>query len=196
MIDAICECCSAAFRSYPSDRKRYCSVACYRVVQRVMSKDSLPSRLLGNIEVGDPAKCWPWRGKRTPDGYGVVKVEGREDYAHRMVCELASGPLGDRQALHRCDNPPCCNPAHIYPGTPADNIKDMDARGRRGRSYKLSVETVQQIAASKFSWRKTAAAFGVSKRTVMQIKMGRHTLLQPQHCAPLERAQSEAPAGR
>jgi hypothetical protein len=78
--------------------------------------------------------CWPWRGSCTQGGYGVVSFLGRYTTAHRIAYELDKGeqiPDGI-EALHECDNPPCCNPRHVFLGTQKDNIADMHAKGRAG----------------------------------------------------------------
>ncbi len=90
---------------------------------------------------GGPESCWPWMAQRK-EGYGVVY--GRRDgrwrwvgYAHQFAVAFDS-PIPDGQCvLHRCDNPPCCNPAHLFLGTQVENIHDMCRKGRdrhlRGR---------------------------------------------------------------
>ncbi|MEU4410780.1 HNH endonuclease [Streptosporangium sp. NPDC023963] len=77
--------------------------------------------------------CWEWRGVRNDNGYGLLSAPRHElDHArvHRLMYELHVGPLGELMACHRCDNPPCVNPSHIFPGTGADNMADMSAKGR------------------------------------------------------------------
>ena len=71
--------------------------------------------------------CWVWQGKRNKGGYGYWgKV-----LAHRHSWMLANGPIPDGMwILHHCDNRPCVNPAHLYPGTVVENVRDMVSRGR------------------------------------------------------------------
>ena len=77
--------------------------------------------------------CWTW-GNRA--NYGVFTAKGRTFLAHRVAMEL-SGRLTDRslQVCHSCDNPPCCNPDHLWLGTNNDNIRDKMAKGRCSRVW-------------------------------------------------------------
>lgn len=80
---------------------------------------------------GGPAACWPWTAGRNPDGYGNFWMRGRIDKAHRTAWTLAVGEIPKGlHVLHSCDNPPCCNPAHLWLGTIADNSADKRAKGR------------------------------------------------------------------
>lgn len=81
--------------------------------------------------------CWLWMGYCNGDGYGVVSTAaGYLALTHRAAWALTNGPIPEgMRILHRCDNPPCCNPAHLFLGTQIDNIRDRDAKGRgRGRA--------------------------------------------------------------
>lgn len=79
------------------------------------------------VDRSDPKGCWPWTGPINTTGYGCF---GRK-LAHRVSLDMAlGGTLGSLWALHRCDNPPCVNPRHLYAGTSRDNVHDMIARGR------------------------------------------------------------------
>lgn len=93
-------------------------------------------------------ECWLWTGARDVSGYGVFRIEGRYYKAHRVVYSLEHesielrGPK-DRYAkalvLHHCDNPPCCNPKHLYLGDLWDNARDKVKRNRwRGGRKKLN----------------------------------------------------------
>ncbi len=74
--------------------------------------------------------CWEWTGRRIPKGYGQI---GRR-YTHRLSYTMAFGDIPDGLwVLHRCDNPPCLRPDHLFLGTNTDNQRDSAAKGRNGR---------------------------------------------------------------
>jgi HNH endonuclease len=100
-----------------------------------MSRAALPLdvRLENGIAKSTPDACWEWQRQRNWGGYGRLTLPNqRKILAHRLAWELEFGPIPDGLwVLHRCDNPPCCNPAHLFLGTTLDNTRDMDAKGRR-----------------------------------------------------------------
>lgn len=89
------------------------------------------SRVDKSPGLGPEGECWPWTGTRNQNGYGVVTVDGTRQRAHRVAWAITNGPIPEGlHACHHCDNPPCCNPAHLFLGTPGDNMADMNAKGR------------------------------------------------------------------
>lgn len=94
-----------------------------------------------SVDVRGPDECWEWTGCRLPirpsgGGYGITgkaKIgEAGTTTAHRVAFILTYGPVpAGHDICHHCDNPPCCNPAHLFDGTTADNMQDCLAKGRR-----------------------------------------------------------------
>lgn len=81
---------------------------------------------------GGPDSCWVWKAARFANQYGSFHLNGRNVRAHRWLLGFLRGaPLEpDQFACHRCDNPPCCNPAHLFVGSARDNSRDMSVKGR------------------------------------------------------------------
>jgi DNA-binding transcriptional regulator YiaG len=77
--------------------------------------------------------CWIWTGVTANGGYGWIGRLSVREYAHRLSSIYTGGPLPSRMCvLHACDNPPCVRPGHLFRGTQADNMRDMNAKGRNG----------------------------------------------------------------
>lgn len=78
--------------------------------------------------------CWVWLGTRHGKGYGHVKSGGVVRKAHRVSWEMVHGPIPDGLLVcHRCDNPPCVRPDHLFLGTARDNTQDSISKGRTRR---------------------------------------------------------------
>ncbi len=90
--------------------------------------------------VDKSGECWEWQGNRTSGkwNYGIVSLghRGERMRAHRFAWELAHGSIPEGMSvLHHCDNPPCVRHDHLFLGTQADNLEDMDAKGRRHNAH-------------------------------------------------------------
>lgn len=97
---------------------------------------SLGDRFISKVDVRHPAECWEWTAGRDSDGYGIFWLDGRSRRATRLLIEAVVGEIKPEDfALHRCDNPPCMNPAHIFVGTNLDNIRDRTRKGRTARQF-------------------------------------------------------------
>lgn len=83
------------------------------------------------ISMGDG--CWRWLANTDRRGYGHLTIKGKAVQAHRFAYELFVGPPGDLFVLHRCDNPACVRPDHLWLGTHADNMADMKTKNRAHR---------------------------------------------------------------
>jgi RNA polymerase sigma factor (sigma-70 family) len=108
---------------------------------------SVMERFWSKVDKRGPDECWEWSGARNVGGYGIFGVNGRCVIASRTVAALALGrellPSPEEWALHRCDHPPCCNPSHIFVGTPQDNALDMLRKGRNGIGAKTRMGRIR-----------------------------------------------------
>lgn len=98
----------------------------------VYPRPSLAERFWRRVDRRGPDECWPWLGAHNSWGYGQIRIGARTRPAQVVACELTSGqpfPEG-MDGCHTCDNPPCCNPAHVFPGTARDNMQDAAHKGR------------------------------------------------------------------
>ncbi len=80
--------------------------------------------------------CWEWTGTRSPYGYGSFAEKGKTFRAHRFSYELFKGPITKPEICHKCDNPPCVNPEHLFQGTRSENQRDSVAKKRHVNSKK------------------------------------------------------------
>lgn len=143
-------------------------------------------RFWPKVDKRGPGECWPWKAARDEHGYGMISSgghSGRLLRAHRISYEIHIGEVpADRRVLHRCDNPPCCNPKHLFLGTQAENMADMVRKGRsasgeRHSQAKLTAADVEEIrrllAAGELSQDEIGARFGIAGTTVSQINTGK-----------------------
>ena len=86
--------------------------------------------------------CWEWTASRQKFGYGTKWHNGSVQLAHRIAWEEANGPIQEGMCvLHRCDNPKCVRPDHLFLGTVADNNADRHAKGRDGGGLAARAQT-------------------------------------------------------
>lgn len=100
-----------------------------------MITESVSSRFHSKFSKLEDFVCWEWSGARWSTGYGAFYLHGRQTNAHRIswVIHNQQSIPEKMDILHRCDNPPCVNPNHLFMGTCADNIADKIAKGRDAR---------------------------------------------------------------
>lgn len=127
--------------------------------------------------------CWIWDGCSLPSGYGMLGMKDtdgkwRPKYAHRISYELFNADIPDGLSVcHRCDNPRCVNPDHLFLGTTEDNAQDMVKKGRstkgtRNPQAKLDYSSVSSIRQDNRTQQQIADSWGVTRGLVGQIKRG------------------------
>lgn len=143
----------------------------------------LSERLRANTRINEGTGCWEWQKCRDPNGYGRISVKRKMLLPHRVSYEVHRGPIpADTFVLHRCDNPCCLNPDHLFLGDQAANMADKAAKGRsvfplkrgadNGWSKLTDADVLAIRAAEGIPQRKLAKQFGVSQLHISRIRRG------------------------
>lgn len=137
-------------------------------------------KVKASVDVRGPDECWPWTGRPNRE-YGQISLGGKQYGAHRLAYFIAFGvDPGDLCVCHSCDNPPCCNPAHLFLGTVGDNNRDMVAKGRHSKrggaqggkhpDAKLTEKDVREIRQSRETHQALAEQYGVGVTTLASAR--------------------------
>lgn len=123
------------------------------------------------VDRTDPDGCWPWLGTRTDKGYGRLRNGDSQLRAHRIAFELAKGKIPDGLLVcHSCDNRLCCNPAHLFAGTHADNHADRDRKGRHASVLTHDdVRLIRSLLHQGARPNDLSARFGISADMIRKI---------------------------
>lgn len=195
-VTLVCDQCGASFTTPASQlrfyRVRFCSRACKAAHQRVSPVERLWAQV-----VKTPT-CWVWKGLTTPRGYGIMTYEARRLFTHRLAWELARGPIPNGQIVcHVCDTPGCVRndepgwyevgnlllprAGHLFLGTDATNVADMDRKGRalrlgqpgehnaKAKLTDVTVRIIRRRYGDGESSVALATEYGVNKSTIVRI---------------------------
>lgn len=148
----------------------------------------LQARFWTKVRIGSPEECWEWLGRKNKLGYGRMYVQLRNPrnvMAHRLAYELSTDrKIAARKLIcHKCDNPSCVNPHHLFVGTHAENTADMIAKGRHPQNWykrgsghpqvKLTDEQVLSIRSDPRRHTELAEIYGVDTTTIRAIITGK-----------------------
>lgn len=181
-VDApLCQHCGAKITRRADERpgvyvlRKFCDVLCLGQAKVARRQE----RFWERVEKRGPDECWPWTGYITAGGYGQFGTCERPYSAHRLALRFSDTEIPEgRVVMHSCDNPPCCNPAHLSVGTHADNNRDMITKGRQrhltGEDHphaKLTNEQRRAIVSRRGEpLPKLASEFGVAKSTICRVQ--------------------------
>jgi len=133
------------------------------------------------VQVATDSGCWLWQGAINSDGYGNMRDEnGKVESSHRIAWRIFKGQIPPKMSvLHKCDNPPCANPDHLFLGFQVDNNIDCYKKGRRNNNgvnnprCKLTKETVDKIRIDGRVSHIIASEYGISSSHVRRLKNGK-----------------------
>lgn len=174
-MNKICETCGIEFSKTNScsrkewDKRKFCSHKCADFNNRNFIED-----VWKYINKKSEDECWEWMGGFDGKGYGRIYFEHKRRGAHRVVYELTYGKIqNELYVCHKCNNPICCNPKHLYLGTQKDNLKQMieDGRSHVGEKHglaKLTEEDVLKIRKMYSTGKYTLKTLGETFKTCFQ----------------------------
>jgi len=142
----------------------------------------MKKRFLSKIYQTDD--CWEWTGNTDKDGYGKFWINSlrRNDMAHRISYQIFIGEIPQGLwVLHKCDNPSCVNPEHLFVGTAKDNSADRDNKGRgisgeRVQTHKLipsDIPVIKELYQKGFSQREIGEQFNCSQESISRLLLGK-----------------------
>lgn len=133
------------------------------------------------VSIKNPDECWEFKDCRNNSSYGIFRSHNKSTGAHRFAWESFHKTKipKEKLVLHKCDNPACCNPAHLFLGTHSDNTIDAGRKGRRSlekiactqaKLYAKDIQAIRKLKGKyKYSQERIAKLFKISQNTISRI---------------------------
>lgn len=148
--------------------------------------EEIIERFWAKVDKKSQDECWGWKAYKNKYGYGQIRINNKKYSAHRISWFIHNGEIPEHNsfhgmcALHKCDNPSCVNPTHLFLGTHQENMRDRDAKwrgaslaGEKHWNHKLAekqvIEIREKYTPRKYSTRKLAEEYGVSQTVIQRV---------------------------
>jgi len=183
-VEVLCFNCGKTIVRPPSAARSettFCTIQCRAQFQARDRMNQTAEQFWSRVAVGEPHECWEWTGHRSSKGYGRMGWKGKLALTHRIAMSLTDNDWTNKLPVcHGCDNPPCCNPSHLWRGTHRQNYDDMVRKGRERRARgaemphsKITDQIVLTIRASTRTQKELAERYGISTSAISHIKAHR-----------------------
>lgn len=165
--------------------RRKCKTSTCCNPAHMYSDDDRVASFMARVDIRGRDECWNWKSHINSRGYGSFFFDGTMESVHRISWEVHNGPIPPGKGTlgtcvcHKCDNPICCNPNHLFLGSQADNVADRDKKGRnvvpdikgeQSANAKLTDAQILEIRSLRgISQRKIATIYGVSQSLISDI---------------------------
>lgn len=163
-----------------------------------LTSDQVKQKILDGTRFDPVSGCWEWMCGKISTGYGNIVIDGKVFLTHRVSYAYFVGPLNDKMLVcHKCDNPSCCNPDHLFLGSDLDNMADKVLKGRNPSGDRhpqavingaTAIKIVEMLKAG-MTGRAIASTFGIKEGIVWNVKYGlawncATGIKQPEHVMP------------
>jgi hypothetical protein len=162
-------------------------VYCVNLQKEIVMSNSIEERFWEKVDKNisnvfyNGTRCWEWVASCDREGYGMFWVGGKTVLSHRVSWKLVYGEVPNGLVLHKCDNPSCVNPEHLFLGTRLDNMIDMVKKGRSSSCMLTQEQVLWLKSQPKPEWgqvlstyRKWAKSLGVSYTAVANVLYDRN----------------------
>lgn len=168
-----CHLCKKPFSSFSIHNRKFCSRTCYDQCR----EGTLENRI-NRYSIPTPNGCIEWDGNKNKNGYGMISISNKRHQITRLIYTMRIGPIPDNMFVcHRCDNPNCINPSHLFLGSALDNSTDMVQKGRQAKGNKNGnskldeekVITIRSLHKNGYSLKEISRQFNISKANTSDI---------------------------